>query len=189
MWVHTRGMLGTEPRAICFCNSPSHCVTSPGQTLLKLCPSAALSISIFMSGSERSLLLQRHTLWSICKHNTQVLGFHFVSLGDLQTRLLGRRPLEVFWWGHICYLYVPPPPTSPISRVLHSFGIPSLSLLPRIRDSLTGAEAWTLRPCHVAVCIFMLLVTLNKILAQKENCPVFPCIPQTEDRLFGNYFV
>lgn len=188
MWVHTRGMLGTEPRAICFCNSPSHCVTSPGQTLLKLCPSAALSISIFMSGSERSLLLQRHTLWSICKHNTQVLGFHFVSLGDLQTRLLGRRPLEVFWWGHICYLYVPPP-TSPISRVLHSFGIPSLSLLPRIRDSLTGAEAWTLRPCHVAVCIFMLLVTLNKILAQKENCPVFPCIPQTEERLFGNYFV
>lgn len=108
--MHTRGMLGTEPRAICFCNSPSHCVTSPGQTLLKLCPSAALSISIFMSGSERSLLLQRHTLWSICKHNTQVLGFHFVSLGDLQTRLLGRRPLEVFWWGHICYLYVPPPP-------------------------------------------------------------------------------
>lgn len=129
------------------------------------------------------------TLWSICKHNTQGLGFHFISLGDLQTRLLGPRPLEVFWWGHICYLYVSLLLTSPISRVVHSFGIPPFSLLWRIRDSLTGAEAWTLRPCHVAVCIFMLLITLNKILAQKENRPVFPYTPKLKSGLFGNYFV
>lgn len=75
----------------------------------------------------------------------------------------------------------------PSSRLLFPewyipLAFPPFSLLPRIRDSLTGAEARALRPCHVAVCIFMLLITLNKILAQKEN-PRVPLYPQTDDRL------
>lgn len=144
-------MLQIEPRALekhtqASTQPPndtrSHLVLQQGLTVLeaqaKHCSSYALSISIFIAGSEILAATGTDILGSICKQNTQVPRFHSVCL-DLEIRLLDSRPLEGFWWGHICHLCVPLLLTSPVSRVVHFFGI--LSLPPRIRDGLTGAEA------------------------------------------------